>query len=521
MNKYSLTHLVVGFLLALASTTSLDGAKKNLLKREHSSSPVLVENPLLKHRRVAPPADELIDAPLTIQPSTNTLPARTTVLMQPAPAAPQITMPIFSRTMHREAATVRTTTSGAAVIASLPATVPTVTNLIEDTKTGNVLAVKHLLSSGADVNQVDDEGFTALIWATCKGHLKIVRLLLDAGADPNATSRKQRVTAYMYAHFYKKIAIARSLKEHIVRQCGDNEELARSIMIQQELALIESRGARSTKANLCPILTQEIAPVIAQVSAKMGGPEHFTIKYDNSISPSTCPATETIFITSQVIRQLLTNIPEGKKEQYSAIFADIIAHEIGHNIDPEWHQTKAVMENRNTFFKKLLSRLTTLNLSVPALLLALAHSDTHIELATAVFTGAMCGSTALVALNQLNNLRLQRKLEYNADRLSLTGGEDVATAPARWAELFKNAERYMHDLIKTDCANALSQAKDAFVQKSPSMLWEATKTAGLAGCKWLYMHGPNWIRIHPHDEKRIKHIQKHAKLMTGAANAAE
>jgi len=495
--------------------------KKNLLKREHSSSPVLVENPLLKHRRVAPPADELIDAPLTIQPSTNTLPARTTVLMQPAPAAPQITMPIFSRTMHREAATVRTTTSGAAVIASLPPIVPAVTNLIEDTKTGNVLAVKHLLSSGADVNQVDDEGFTALIWATCKGHLKIVRLLLDAGADPNATSRKQLPTAYMYARFYKRIVIADTLKEHIVRQCGGSQELARSLMIQQELTLIESRGASCTKANLCPILTEEIAPVIAQVSTKMSGPEHFIIKYDNKIIPHTNPETKTIFITSQVIRQLLINIPESKKELYYAIFTDIIAHEVGHNIDSEWHLIKGKMSQRKTILKDLLQRLINLNLSIPALLLALAHSDTHIALTTTIFAGAICSLAAIAALNELNNLRLARRLEYNADRLSLTGVADVANAPARWTELFKNAETYMHNLLRTDCASAFSQAKDAFTQKSPSMLWGAAKTAGLAGCKWLYMHGPNWIRIHPHDEKRIKHIQKHAKLMTGAANAAE
>jgi hypothetical protein len=424
--------------------------------------------------------------------------------------------------MHRETAPIRTTTSAAAVIfASLPATVPAVTNLIEDTKTGNVLAVRHLLSSGADVNQADDEGFTALIWATCKGHLEIVRLLLHAGADPNATSRKQRITAYMYAHFYRKIGIARCLKEHIVRQCGDSEELARSVMIQQELTLIESRGASSTKANLCPILTQEIAPVIARISAKMGGPEHFTIKYDNTIIPHTSPEKKTISITSQVIRQLLINIPEGKEEQYNAIFADIIAHEIGHNIDPEWHLIKEETSRRKTILNGLLHRLTNLNLDIPALLLALAHSDTHIALTTTIFAGATCGLATIAALNQLNHLRLARRLEYNADRLSLTGVADVASAPARWAELFKNAETYMHDLIRTNCASAFSQAKDAFVEKSPSMLWGAAKTAGLAGCKWLYMHGPNWIRIHPHDEKRIAHIQKHASIMTEAATTAK
>jgi hypothetical protein len=67
MSKYYLKHLALGLLLALASTASLDAARKNLLKREHSASPVFVENPFLKHARIAPPADEPLAAPIAVR----------------------------------------------------------------------------------------------------------------------------------------------------------------------------------------------------------------------------------------------------------------------------------------------------------------------------------------------------------------------------------------------------------------------------------------------------------------------
>ena len=42
-----------------------------------------------------------------------------------------------------------------------------------------------LLEAGADVNSQDDDGMTALIWATYKGYKEIVELLINADADVN------------------------------------------------------------------------------------------------------------------------------------------------------------------------------------------------------------------------------------------------------------------------------------------------------------------------------------------------
>lgn len=53
---------------------------------------------------------------------------------------------------------------------------------------GNSKVVKMLIDAGADVRAVDDEGLTPLHWATETGNLKILKLLIDSGSDVNASS---------------------------------------------------------------------------------------------------------------------------------------------------------------------------------------------------------------------------------------------------------------------------------------------------------------------------------------------
>lgn len=59
--------------------------------------------------------------------------------------------------------------------------------LIEAVQEGDTEAVASLLMTRADVETTDDLGLPALIVATVKGHVGIVELLLDAGADPDTT----------------------------------------------------------------------------------------------------------------------------------------------------------------------------------------------------------------------------------------------------------------------------------------------------------------------------------------------
>src|SRR5690606_38872699 len=63
-------------------------------------------------------------------------------------------------------------------------------------------AVRALLAAGADPNAVEPlDQQTALMWAAAEGHLDIVSLLLDKGADPNMQARVSELTERKNADF--------------------------------------------------------------------------------------------------------------------------------------------------------------------------------------------------------------------------------------------------------------------------------------------------------------------------------
>ena len=68
----------------------------------------------------------------------------------------------------------------------------TETPLMSAARAGRLDAVRLLLEAGADVNATDaHQQETALMWAAAEGHADVVTALIQAGADPN---RKARVT---------------------------------------------------------------------------------------------------------------------------------------------------------------------------------------------------------------------------------------------------------------------------------------------------------------------------------------
>ena len=84
--------------------------------------------------------------------------------------------------------------------------------LIEAVKAGEYAKAEALIASGAEVNEQDEQGWTALNFAAGKGHLALVKLLLENGADLFKVGRDRR-TPYMIALAAGRISVVKYLRE--------------------------------------------------------------------------------------------------------------------------------------------------------------------------------------------------------------------------------------------------------------------------------------------------------------------
>jgi uncharacterized protein len=84
--------------------------------------------------------------------------------------------------------------------------------LIEAVERGDYQKTEELIRSGADVNQSDEQGWTALNFAAGKGNLPIVKLLVENSADILKTGRDRR-TPRMIALAAGRVSVVKYLKE--------------------------------------------------------------------------------------------------------------------------------------------------------------------------------------------------------------------------------------------------------------------------------------------------------------------
>jgi len=86
-------------------------------------------------------------------------------------------------------------------------------DIFDASNIGSLEKVKELIARGADVNQLSNDSWTALMYASRNGHLEVVRELIEHGADVN-TSNNIGDTALMYASRNGHLEVVRELIEH-------------------------------------------------------------------------------------------------------------------------------------------------------------------------------------------------------------------------------------------------------------------------------------------------------------------
>jgi hypothetical protein len=84
--------------------------------------------------------------------------------------------------------------------------------LIGAAKTGDIHRVQALIENGEELEQKDDYGWTALNWAAGRGDTEIVKLLLEAGANPINSGRDLR-TPYQIALAAARVETATLLQK--------------------------------------------------------------------------------------------------------------------------------------------------------------------------------------------------------------------------------------------------------------------------------------------------------------------
>ena len=79
---------------------------------------------------------------------------------------------------------------------------------------GDLATIKKLAAEGVDINASTQYGATALSFAADKGHIEVVRFLLEKGADPNKSDTFYRASPMTWASENDHLEVAVLLVEH-------------------------------------------------------------------------------------------------------------------------------------------------------------------------------------------------------------------------------------------------------------------------------------------------------------------
>jgi len=119
--------------------------------------------------------------------------------------------------------------------------------LIDATRSGEVATVARLITDGADVSEATGDGMTAVHWAAQSGHVAILEMLLDAGAEVDATTR---IGSYTPLHLAGSQANSAIVEKLLDAGADVNATTTNSLATALHMAAQVAGGADSVKVLL-------------------------------------------------------------------------------------------------------------------------------------------------------------------------------------------------------------------------------------------------------------------------------
>ena len=149
--------------------------------------------------------------------------------------------------------------------------------------TGDVAKVKELLDKGIDVNAANTYGATALASAADRGHLEVVKLLLERGANPNTQDTFYKLKPLSWAAQRGHMEIVRLLLDR--GATADPELLIGGIYGEQpaivKLMLEKTKPGEGALTDALAIAEQvgnaEIVEILKAAGAKPQAPASFEV----------------------------------------------------------------------------------------------------------------------------------------------------------------------------------------------------------------------------------------------------
>lgn len=163
--------------------------------------------------------------------------------------------------------------------------------LIEAVKSGNNEAVKQFIDDGAELNQQDKQGWTALNWAAAKGNLEVLETLLQAGADPFAVGRDLRTPEMIALAAGHAEAVKRLRRASEARDAGASQSDRKYCAAVHIQDLRRYSGWPETPANGKDASTEPTA----EEAQEPAGDEIVFLHQDYTVTKSMWPGEDVIF----------------------------------------------------------------------------------------------------------------------------------------------------------------------------------------------------------------------------------